>query len=730
MSTRQLLNLALGAVALLLIASGTLVWNQGQSSASAEQQIDLAQKQQVIIQDLGRQVASLQQAELREEVAAARRQVGRAVLAFDRNLAVMAQGGMLTGEDGSETAIVKVKGGKARQTIEDALQTWRLTGAPLADLSAGEYSVYSAAGQDAVQGLEDNTIVLMEQMGAIANALSAGVVARQALAGLARWATGIFVLLLVVLAWLRAKVSRFEQNEIAEPVAPEQDSRDQAAQIADALTTPGLQRDARPRSLTPPAAATRKPGRQQATPGSAYTPAVDFESINATVDRMTVDMDTIASSTDKMRSAIDSVGHALQGMLSSLNEMAQDSDEGHKIVRGANNAASFTAEAASDLVATAREMSGVVGRVTQLAMKTRQVAGQIDAEAVATGQTGKAFTSVVAAEVKALATQTSRATREIEDTVAEILAISRQYEESIGQIIKNISAINRVSQHLGELMLAPPPVVVPAELPNNALTPPAADPEPEMTDTGEAEDRNLPEPPVQAPDPFSLAADEEPVPAAADPVMEEEPAPQPEATRHVFSLDDEDPPLPDLEEVTDETRKVIEELGLADPEPEPTPEPELNTSAAVGRAVDSLLAGSAEDAATPTSEQDDPADEEEAPPPTVEGKTDAEADAIADPADATAAEPAPAPEVEAALQPAPEATLKAPQLKSPIGSNGNVFMLNKPKNILGTSVGEDATNDLPVEGKPEPILESVPFEGGNDGPKPTVIRLDKSKKTD
>ena len=101
---------------------------------------------------------------------------------------------------------------------------------------------------------------------------------------------------------------------------------------------------------------------------------------------------------DKMRSAIDSVGQALQGMLDSLSEMAQDTAEGGKIVRGANNAASFTSEAASELVAAAREMSQVVRRVTQLALRTKQIAAQIDDEAADTGRTGSAFTSVVAGE--------------------------------------------------------------------------------------------------------------------------------------------------------------------------------------------------------------------------------------------------------------------------------------------------------------------------------------------
>ena len=159
-----------------------------------------------------------------------------------------------------------------------------------------------------------------------------------------------------------------------------------------AVAEPGAESPLAPRPFARPVA--------PVAPPAVYTSPVDFDSVNASVDQMSVDMNTIAGSTDKMRVAIDSIGHALQGMLYSLNEMAQDTAEGHKIVRNANNAASFTAATAADLAESARGMADVVSRVTQLARKTKDVAAQIDTEAVHTGTTGEAFTSVVAGEVK------------------------------------------------------------------------------------------------------------------------------------------------------------------------------------------------------------------------------------------------------------------------------------------------------------------------------------------
>ena len=414
-----------------------------------------------------------------------------------------------------------------------------------------------------------------------------------------------------------------------------------------------------------------------------------------------------------MRLAIDSVGHALQGMLYSLNEMAQDSAEGHKIVRGANNAASFTAEAARELVDSAREMSRVVGRVTQLALRTRQVAGQIDAEAVHTGRTGEVFTSVVAGEVKGLAQKTSQATIEIEQTIAEILATARRYEEAIGQIIKNIAAINKVSQNLGELMLSPPPQVEPGtplsapQAPALTPAPAAAVAVPRPTLVRPAEP--IQAPPPEAPDPFAAAEDpaEDPTP---EPQVEIKAKPAKAGPTKAFSLDD-DPAEEELslEEVAAETQTVIEEFAV-NPEPEPGNKP-------TGSNANVFLLG-----------RNKPA------PPKAEPKV----------AEAAAPDPQPAAAQADQAQPAP-----APAANPPAGGTSpNVIMLNKPKKPAAaepkapaaapaapapTPAGgdeESITNvfmlNMPKEADPAPEPPAEEPAGAGAG-RPNVFMLNKPK---
>ena len=190
MSTRQLLNLALGAVALLLCASLTLVWNQGHGGRITGQQIELAKKQQIVIQDLGRQVAALQKAEDQEAVVAARRSVGQTVLEFDRNLAALAKGAVLTADDGHEISIARIRGGKARRALEDALQMLslpRVVGAHPDDgadvtVQNGRYGPYVTDGEvnaSLPRGTDPETVTLEQAIELIAARKARGPVRRK-----------------------------------------------------------------------------------------------------------------------------------------------------------------------------------------------------------------------------------------------------------------------------------------------------------------------------------------------------------------------------------------------------------------------------------------------------------------------------------------------------------------------------------------------------------------------
>jgi len=661
MSTRHLLNMTMGSFAMLLLAAIGIVFSTTGNQNDQNTQIDLAVRQQVLVQDLTRQAAALSDAEDRDAVVLARKNLGLTIVQFDRNLTALLHGGPAVDANGQTVVINRTRNDMARIALEDGAHLWLETGMPLADLSAGEFSIFSAAGQKAVKNLQNNNVELMQHMGTAANSLRMGIHARGTVAGIARWAAAGLAAVLIGLGVFRRKLLA------AEPAAPAPGQYPVSAAAPVYAESP---------VQVPPPLTHRPAGLPSAPPDQAsFVSPVNFDSVNASVDQMSVDMNTIAGSTEKMRLAIDSVGNALQGMLYSLNEMAQDTAEGHKIVRNANNAASFTADTAGDLAASAREMAEVVSRVTQLAQKTKQVASQIDEEAVYTGKTGEAFTSVVAGEVKGLAHQTGHATQEIEQTVAEILLTARQYEEAIGQIIKNVSAINKVSQNLGELMLSSPAHVQPG--------PPLPASQPLVPAPGAA----APAAPVPETAPAPVAE----APVAETPVVEA-PAPPP------APVVEDDPVTPEAtpEEVAAQTTAAIDEVVETAESDGAQDESSSNVFMLGGRAKKPNALN------IPEVPAEEPVAEEAAP-------VEAEIAPVETPTTPVAEDPAPAAEAE--VQPSS-------------GSNGNVFMLGRPKKKAPAEApATEATP--PADPQPEAAPAAEPAEADGNGK--NVFMLNKPK---
>ncbi len=694
MSTRHLLNIGMGTVALLLAASVGVVFMSQGDKGSDNVRIDMAISQQGLVQDLGLQVKVLKDAGNLMQVNRARQELGATILSFDQNLTALVHGGTVTSTDGTEIQITPPQSSVVKNELDAAAQLWVQTGMPLADLAAGDFSIFSSAGQDAAAGLQDNGAELMEQMGQVATEIRAEAQTRYSQGNLARWFALGMATLFIGLGVTRFKPSRATKTKPAQsaPVAPQAPAAKAAAEDNAPLPEPSA------------------PQVWNSQPHQPFTSPVDFDNVSASVDQLSVDMNTIAGSTNKMQVAIDSVGHAMQGMLFSLNQMAQDTAEGYKIVRGANNAASYTHNTASDLAESALEMSRVVSRVTQLAMKTKQVAGQIEAEAVSTGSTGEAFTSVVAAEVQGLAQQTSQATAGIEQTVSEILGTARQYEEAIGQIIKNISAINKVSENLGDLMLHPPAAGV-AGTPLPAAAPMQLAPQPVAAAAPVA----APAPavqPVPAPAPVAEVAPAAPAPAAApaaapEPVPEPapvaeaapEPAPEPAAeAEDTWGAPADDPVVtePTAEEVAEDTTAAIEETA-AESEP----------SGSAGNVF--MLGGGPKKAKPKPKAEAPPAEEPKAEEPAAaEEKKDDGGNIfmLNKPSKAPEAKaPAAEPDAEPAPEPKAEAPAAAPAEKKEDDGGSNIFMLNKSNKAEEKPAAEAAPAPEPKAEEPAPVEE-------------------------
>ena len=335
---------------------------------------------------------------------------------------------------------------------------------PLADLAAGVFSPFSAAGQQAIAGLQKGNVSLVQQLIAAEEALRRGNDTQLALARFASLGAVVLAVLLMVLVFLKV---RSGSDERTAPVARTADYLASLGSAEGQLTAGAASAQFAPLPLTVESAE-----------------VTELDVAGAVVDRIAVDMSTIATSTAKMRTAIDSVGAAMQDMLGKLDGMVQDTAAGHDLVQNAANAAAYTADAVEELTGAASAMSCVVQRVTLLAEKTRQTAGQINADCEDAGRPDERFGAVVAGEVQSLVNQTATATIQIEETVAGILGNSRRYEEAIGQIVQNVSAINTVTAGLGARVLPPPAEDPAVELAAN----PAANPGPSEVPAEETDD--------------------------------------------------------------------------------------------------------------------------------------------------------------------------------------------------------------------------------------------------
>ena len=543
MSSRRILTtLTLLSAGLLVAAVGLMVHTQNGRDARPAQ-LELANELVASLDAMSANANGLTVAPNLSAVRVARQDLARSVLAFDQNLVALAE--VLTGDTATES-------------LAEVRAVWQDLGLDLADLSAGEFAPSSATGREVLANLQRQAPAARERIAGTATALRTADQQAVKLGGNARLVAavmaGVTLLLGLVTFWPR----RIAAPTPAAPYAPAPPLDANASQQP---------HDATPASIF----------RQPAAAAPLSRPAPPFEAqgdlglASASVDRVSVDMLTVARSAERMQTAVDSVASSLQGMLFSLNEMAQDTHEGARITRTANNAAVYTADTARELLDTAREMGDVMARVRALAARSHEVAGRIETEAAATGATGAAFTTVVAQEVRQLADATGQSTAHIETAVDGILANQRQYEDAIGQIIKNVSAVRKVAANLGDLMLEPPTQVQPgAALQASPPPVPAAVPVPAAAPVAAAPA------PVVAPEPEPVAAAPEPAPAP-EPVPE--PAPEPPAEESNDLSAATDSLLDELADVAASTTPAPEPEPEPEPDPEPEPEPEPEAKA-------------------------------------------------------------------------------------------------------------------------------------------------------
>ena len=146
----------------------------------------------------------------------------------------------------------------------------------------------------------------------------------------------------------------------------------------------------------------------------------------------TMNVQTVAASTEELSATV--------------SEITAQIARAAEIARRATDQTEHTAETMRQLAASAGQIETVVQLINGIAGQTNLLALNATIEAARAAEAGKGF-AVVANEVKALATQTAKATEEIR---GQITAIQTQTDQAVGAI----GAITRTIGDLGEITTA------------------------------------------------------------------------------------------------------------------------------------------------------------------------------------------------------------------------------------------------------------------------------------